>query len=119
MSTTKTATARLEAARRNRHQLIDERTLLLSLLTHLYPSHLAPAQTETSDVSQQHLVLCIHTPAGQLAWKLRDDELDAFSHLNTTTGDWDKHTHSMKLDRLRELVSGLCVAAETPKGKER
>ena len=97
-----TATARLQAARSNRLKLIDEKLRLVALLSRVWPSHLS--QTAGKDANWKHVV-CVHSPAGQLAWKLTDDELPLFAHLKLTANDWDGHRADDKVARIDTMIA--------------
>lgn len=80
----------------------EERDLLVRALSLLYPSHLMRHH------SARNLkpVVCIHTPAGQLAWTLMggDDEARArYRHLEWRDNDWDGHKTSDRIERLTAL----------------
>ena len=94
-------TARLESARANRLRVIDEKLQLVSLLSRVWPSHLSPT---TRGGAWSHVV-CIHSPAGQLAWRLTDDEMPLFAHLTETATDWDKHSAEDKAARIEQLIT--------------
>ena len=102
MNQRRSATARMEAARRNRQKVLNERQMLISLLSRLWPSHLSEAQRPNA-IAQS--VVCIHSPAGQLAWLVSDEELPLFDHLERTAGDWDGHTSADRYARLDVLIN--------------
>ena len=76
-----------------------ERDLLVRALSKQFPSHLSAYSNKRTD----KLVVCIHTPAGQLAWTIPDDMHDAYGHLEQTPNDWDKHKTAERLARLEAL----------------
>lgn len=75
-----------------------ERTLLLRALSFWWPSHLT-----TSAKNRKQIVLCLHSPAGQLAWFLLGDQKEAFTHLALTSNDWDGHSIKDRSARLKSL----------------
>lgn len=102
---TPSATQRLEAARENRYKVINERNLLLLALIKAsgWTAHLEPTvRTVTGDTWAR--VLCVHTPAGQLTWKLSDADREAFGHLQMASAPhYDGCGASAKLERLISL----------------
>lgn len=103
---------RSEAARERRYQA--ERDLLVAVLSRLWPSHIASAgqhQLVWTDV------VCIHSPAGQLAWGLPVDRAHLFAHLDRDESCvWDRHGASERAARLRRLLTlpTLQPVAEPP-----
>ena len=95
---------RLDRARANRYKLIHERNLLvLALAKHAagFSAHVVP----TDDPGTWKHVLCLHTPAGQIHWKLSpDDEKDFKGVLGfDKRTDWDGCKAPEKLERLERL----------------
>lgn len=79
-----------------------ERDRLVAFLSRLYPAHLAVA---TDAEPGWNYVVCIHTPAGQMAWHVPDSEIaDLFGHLVALPNDWDGHTTDEKYRRLERLA---------------
>ena len=78
----KPATSRMQGARRAKRDAIDRELLLVAILTHLWPAHLAPPSKPQRAFSH---VLHIETPAGRLCYRLTEDELPLFDHLSTWT----------------------------------
>jgi len=100
----KVATHQRDAARANRNEVIIERNLLLALLTQQYEAHV----TELEDKRFWGWALCLHTPAGHLAWKITDDERQTvFAHVEAAPNDWVRMTHGEKIDGLKRLVGEL------------
>lgn len=52
-------------------------------------------------------VLMIDTPAGQVSWHFKADELP--EAIPAYAGEWDGHTNAEKYKRLDVLVSGACM----------
>jgi hypothetical protein len=75
-----------------------ERDLLIGVLTHHYPSHLM------KHTHHRKLTVCIHTPAGQLAWTVSESLKPLVCHLAITENDWDKAKVIERHDRLRRLA---------------
>jgi hypothetical protein len=50
-----------------------------------------------------YTVVYVESPAGQLSWHVRDDELDQFGPLPLLAGKWDGHTTREKYERLATL----------------
>jgi hypothetical protein len=100
------ATAQRDAARRNRYEVIYERTLLLALLTAKFPSHIAPVRAKISPTDEWKWVVCVHTPTANLAWKISDeDRTTIFAKLLDRPDDADTLTKEAKVERLEELVA--------------
>ncbi len=96
----------LEAARRNRYKVIHERNLLvLALAKHAagFSAHVVP----TTDPGTWKHVLCLHTPAGQIHWKLSPKDAEDFRGILTfdRKSDWDGAKAPEKNERLEGLHS--------------
>lgn len=89
---------RSEHARERRYQA--ERDLLVAVLSRLFPSHIMPLKGRRIWTE----AVCIHTPAGQLAWGLAVDRLEWFTHLERSANDWDGHSAGERFARLRKLL---------------
>lgn len=85
-----------------------ERDLLVAALARCYPSHVMAA-------GKDRAAICIHTPAGQLAWMfpMRSEGTvqansgtlhDCLSDLPTTPNDWDKAKAADRYARLEKLA---------------
>jgi hypothetical protein len=90
---------RSEAPRERRYQA--ERDLLVAVLSRIWPAHITEAAQRTLVWTD---VVCIHSPAGQLAWGLPADRAQLFAHLTREACDWDGHTPSQRDARLRALL---------------
>lgn len=100
----KSATARMEASRKVTKRVVSRELGYVGILTRLWPSHLAPRAKP--DEQGWSLVVCVHSPAGQLAWALSIEEAHAyFPHLETSANDWDGHTTAEKHERIASLVA--------------
>jgi hypothetical protein len=93
---------RSEAARERRYQA--ERDLLVAILSRIWPSHIRPAGNRGIIWTE---VVCIHSPAGQLAWGLPPDRAHLFDHLERVPCKWDGHGASERAARLRKLSRQL------------
>lgn len=78
-----------------------ERDLLVRALSLQYPSHLMHHVRQHS--GNKKLVVCIHSPAGQMAWTIPPDMEEHFSHLELRANDWDGHKTADRLARLATL----------------
>lgn len=103
------ATGRMKAARRHRERAYAERNELIGVLTRLWPSHVMPVAGPLSSLKDGRAVICIHSPAGQLAWILSTEEADeTFAALpRLTDGHWDRSTRAQRSERLAMLRKGM------------
>lgn len=90
---------RSEAGRERRYQA--ERDLLVAILSRIWPAHITRASRRTL---VWHDVICIHSPAGPLAWGLPPDRAHLFAHLERAACKWDGHGASERDARLRALL---------------
>src|SRR5262245_17209526 len=72
-----TATKRMNGARRRTEQTRDELMAFIALLTRMYPAH--QCEAARAQDPEYSYVVCVHTPAGQLAWKLSASEALRFA----------------------------------------
>lgn len=86
-------------ARERRYQA--ERDLLVAVLSKIWPSHIRSAARRTLVWTD---VICIHSPAGQLAWGLPVDRAHWFAHLERVACTWDGHSAGERDSRLRALL---------------
>lgn len=98
----KTATERMEAARATKQRVADREALYASILSRLWPSHLARPKVEQVNFP---FIVCVHSPAGQLAWRVHQDELPLFTHLRELPNDGRDYSHDAKLARLLHLAT--------------
>jgi len=107
---------KLESARANRYKVIHERNLLiLALAKHAgFEAHLVkPAINQPGAGDDWIRVLCLHTPAGQLHWRLSPDDQADFESLPTLKrSDWDGARAKEKAQRL-ELLHTLARSTDT------
>ena len=68
----------MEAARAVTQRSITRELMLVSVLSRIWPAHLC--EPRTPQVSFPYLV-CLHSPAGPLLWRLREEERPLFAHL--------------------------------------
>lgn len=98
---------KLERARANRYKVIHERNLLiLALAKHAgFEAHLVkPAINQPGAGDDWLKVLCLHTPAGQLHWRLSPEDQADFKSLPTLKrSDWDGAKAKDKAGRLELL----------------
>lgn len=79
-----------------------ERDELVSFLSKIFSSYLAPSETFEEGWSY---IVYVETPKGQLSWHVPDHEiLPLFSHLRIETRrNWDGHSTEEKYRRLQSL----------------
>ena len=84
------------------NEVYAERDRLVSFLTWIYPSYLAPAPDAEPGFNW---IVYVDTPEGQLSWHVADAEVDEmFKHLRKReSGDWDGHSTEEKYRRLLAL----------------
>jgi hypothetical protein len=103
-------TEKLESARANRYKVIHERNLLiLALVKHAgFEAHLVPSGTDAP--GKWDKVICLHTPAGQLHWKLSPKDAEDFEDILkfTKKSDWDGARQADKVARLEKLHTLSC-----------
>lgn len=97
------ATPRMEAARRNHHKTVRERNkIIVAFGKHAgFEMHVC----NVGDPGDWTHVLCVHTPAGQLHWRLSNDDLaDLQKRLPAVKNDhYDGCKAAEKLERLDNL----------------
>jgi hypothetical protein len=98
---------RSEHARERRYQA--ERDACYAVFSKLWPSHITPAEQNSLIHSE---IVCIHSPAGQLAIGLPADRAHLFAHLERTASDWDGHSAAERVGRLRRLLDMLPAKSE-------
>lgn len=79
-----------------------ERDLLVGALARVYDSHL---MYHTHHKKEPKLVVCIHTPAGQLMWTALDTLKPLVADLEVRPNDWDRSRVVDRQDRLLKLAS--------------
>lgn len=93
-----------EWAWEHQREIYRERDMLVALLSRIYPSHVRQHPRS----SQSHkLVVCIHTPFGQLAWTITDDymlELYKTGCETTEAQDSDRATTAEKYARIEAHI---------------
>ncbi len=99
------ATERMERARLRTHAVRRETMAFVSLLCRMYPAHRCKAEREQQ--KDHSIVVCVHTPAGQMAWKLTEDEHKRFAKLPMQDNDWDRHTQAQRIERIDALEPKL------------
>ena len=100
---------KLESARANRYKVIHERNLLiLALAKHGVGcwAHVVPTGVPEPKKGTWNQVLCLHTPAGQIHWKLSPEDAADFKKAKLAfdkKSDWDGSRADIKAERLEEL----------------
>jgi hypothetical protein len=82
--------------------MVDERNLLLRVLITQtgWPSHLVRLPDDGLFVG----AVCIHTPHGQITWKLSRVDLDLFKGLSYERNDFDGQTRRERTELLERLT---------------
>jgi len=92
----------LEAARRNRYKVIHERNQILKWA--IKASGVAAHIVKRHDAGDWTEILCIHTDAGQLHWRLSPKDAEDFPCLERVKDDhYDGCKSSQKGERLDKL----------------
>ena len=104
-----------EEIEESKNQAYWERNQLVSLLSRLYPSHLALHDHKDENWEPEwRFIICVHTPESQATWHIHNDDLKYFQHLVKTedspdslekANHWDGHTTKEKYMRLGKLQS--------------
>ena len=94
----------------NQYEIYAERDLLVSVLARLWPSHVM-SHTKAPDAPSRKRVICIHSPAGKLAWTIPTDLEPIYQRMATCgENDWDGCTIAEKRSRLRAFAESThCV----------
>lgn len=101
------ASAQRDAARLHTHTAYRHRNELLLVLSAIWPSHLMPTARSLAPLDSR-VVLCIHSPSGQLAYVISAEEAASFSHLERLEAShWDGTTQDQRTDRLVELARSI------------
>lgn len=98
-----TVTERLERARANRYKVIHERNQIIKWA--IKASGAEAHVLKVDDPGTWTAVLCIHTPEGQLHWKLSPEDAKDFARLPRAKDDhYDGCKSSEKGERLDRLA---------------
>jgi hypothetical protein len=97
------ASGQRDAARRHTHRAYDERNELLAVFARMWDAHLMPVAGALEKLDERR-VLCIHSPAGQVAYVLSAEEAEDFAYLETLDeSHWDRCTRLGRSERLASL----------------
>lgn len=96
-------------AGKERDAAYHERAHLAAAFARLYPSHLAHDPN-----SPGWPVICIHSPADQLAWHISPRDLRLFDGIDTAENDWDGHSTELKYQRLALIGRNATSTQDTP-----
>jgi hypothetical protein len=112
------STKQRDAARRNRLEVIEERTLLLALLATKLPAHIAPLRVKPSATDQFKWALCLHSADDKtrVTWKISHlDRMTTFERLPLRADDADPdQTKDSRIEALERLVG---LSAEVRKDR--
>src|SRR5688572_4899543 len=81
-----------------------ERDILAAILARVWPAHLMPHTKAKADDGSKRVTLCVHTPAGQLAFVATDAMLELLPDLETVPNHWDGAKRTTKHARMRQLA---------------
>jgi len=81
-------------------EVYGERDALVAALSKLFPAHL---NYDREGEEGFKYIVCIHIPAGQVSWHIRDTELPCFEHLVLGKSHYDGHSTPVKYARLALL----------------
>ncbi len=85
-----------------KRSVIDRELVLVAVLSRVWPSHLAPPLKPQQTFKW---IVCIHSPAGPMVWRVSDEELSLFDHLERSANDAKDYTAGDKLALLLLLAS--------------
>lgn len=94
-----TTQERIEGARNATKAALNRELVLVSILSRLWTAHLCPPLK--ADTRFPWLV-CLHTPAGPLVWRVSDEEVALFGHLDRSAND--APADSSPLDKMATLL---------------
>ncbi len=81
-----------------------ERDALVCALSKLLPAHLTRSTPpDPSFGPDWQWVVCVHSVAGQLGWRVNDKDLRHYDHLERGENHWDGHNTKQKYERLASL----------------
>lgn len=89
MSRDWSATEKALASREATKAAVARELMLVSCLSRVWPAHLCQPLKPQPLLKR---LVCLHTPGGRLVWRLSDDELPLFSHLQDAPNDAPKDT---------------------------
>lgn len=102
-----------------------ERDALIAVLSKVWPSHLMRHPGDDVAWFKGHdlsLIVCIHSPAGRLAWHIADEDAPLFAHLRTRDHEWIPADGENRYERLatwNPRTSPASVAMARSGGKAR
>lgn len=96
------AQTRQEWAWEHAAEIYKERDLLVRALSMQFPSHLMYRKGH-QPAGAKKIIVCIHSPAGQLTWTIPDTMRAEYTHLELTANDWDGHKTADRMTRLGAL----------------
>jgi len=99
MSREYTATELKERSREVTKAAVARELMLVSCLSRFWPAHLCEPSKPQPTFKR---LVCLHTPAGHLVWRVSDDELPLFAHLDLQANDAPKAMGST--DKLATLL---------------
>lgn len=82
-------------------KVYEERNMLVAFLSKVYPSHLCMHDVNDKDWDDEwRIIVCVHSPEGQLTWHVHKSEEYLFDHLRWGDNHWDGHSTAAKYARL-------------------
>ncbi len=85
-----------------KRSVIDRELVLVAVLSRVWPSHLAPPLKPQVTFKW---IVCVHSPAGFLVWRVSDEELPLFDHLERRENDAVDYVAGDKLALLLLLAT--------------
>src|SRR5678815_1457495 len=80
-----------------------ERDALIAVLSKVWPSHLMRHPNDDAAWFKSHsqsLIVCVHSPAGRLAWHIADEDAPRFAHLKMRDHEWIPADGAERYERL-------------------
>jgi len=97
-----------EALRREMANLEGERTILISLLSVIFPSCMSHHEADESGIENYWgWVVYMDIPTGQVSFKVGDDADSCtwFSHIKRVASPWDKHEKEEMILRIADFIN--------------
>lgn len=85
-----------------KRDVLNRELLLVAVLSRVWPAHLAPPRKPQQMFP---FIVCLHSPAGHLVWRVSEEELSLFDHLERRANDAKDYTAGDKMALLLLLAT--------------